>query len=251
MSGGQTLQDVRVLAVGASSGIGRSFAATAMEQGASVCVTARRGDLLEKLCAETGTGTPIVADVADADDCRRIVDEAMAAMGGIDLLVFTVGAGRLSHIDQPDPEDWLRAYSVNTLGPVLVTAAALPHLGPDSLVAFTSSESAGETRWGMSSYQASKAALDSTIKSWRNEHPERRFMRVVMGATIGTDFGAEFDNDLLGVAFERWIATGISMTLMEAENVGRHLAEVLAVAFAHPTVDVPDLVIDPRGQAWQ
>jgi len=222
-----------------------------MEQGATVCVAARRGDLLEKLCAESGTGTPIVADVADANDCRRIVDEAMAAMGGIDLLVFTVGAGRLSYIAEPDPDDWRRAFSVNTLGPVLVTAAALPHLGPDALVAFTSSESAGETRWGMSSYQASKAALDSTIKSWRNEHPERRFMRIVMGATIGTDFAAEFDNGMLGVAFERWAASGISMTAMETDDVGRHLAEVLGVALAHPQVDVPDLVVDPRGQAWQ
>jgi NAD(P)-dependent dehydrogenase (short-subunit alcohol dehydrogenase family) len=246
-----TLDGRRVLAVGASTGIGRAFAAAAMADGATVCVAARRRDLLEKLCAETGTGTPIVADVADAADCRRIVDEAVAAMGGIDLLVFTVGAGRLSHIAEPDPEDWLRSYSVNTLGPVLVTAAALPHLVPDALVAFTSSESASETRWGMSSYQASKSALDSTIKSWRNEHPERRFMRIVMGATIGTDFGSEFDNDLLTVAFERWMANGISMTLMEADNVGRHLAEVLAVALAHATVDIPDLVVDPRGQAWQ
>jgi NAD(P)-dependent dehydrogenase (short-subunit alcohol dehydrogenase family) len=241
----------RVLVVGASSGIGRSFAASAMEQGAQVCVAARRSDLLEKLCAESGAGTPIVADVADADDCRRIVDEAMAAMAGIDLLVFTVGAGRLSHIAEPDPDDWRRAFSVNTLGPVLVTAAALPHLGPDALVAFMSSESAGETRWGMSSYQASKAALDSTIKSWRNEHPERRFMRIVMGATIGTDFGTGFDNDMLGVAFERWAAGGISMTVMETDDVGRHLAEVLGVALAHPHVDLPDLVVDPRGQAWQ
>lgn len=245
------MEGVRVLAVGASTGIGRSFAASAMAQGATVCAAARRGDLLEKLCAEPGVGTAIVADVADAGDCRRIVDEALAAMGGIDLLVFTVGAGRLTHVAQPDPADWTQAFTVNALGPVLVTAAALPHLAPDAVVAFMSSESTGETRWGMSSYQASKAALDSSIRSWRCEHPERRFMRIVMGATIGTDFGAEFDNDMLGLAFERWSAGGISMSVMETDDVGRHLAGVLAVVMAQPTVDVPDLVLDPRGEAWQ
>jgi hypothetical protein len=76
-------------------------------------------------------------------------------------------------------------------------------------------------------------------------------MRIVMGATIGTDFGNEFDGELLGLAFERWSASGISMSVMETDDVGQHLAGVLAVVMAHPTVDVPDLVLDPRGEAWQ
>jgi NAD(P)-dependent dehydrogenase (short-subunit alcohol dehydrogenase family) len=237
----------KVLVVGASTGIGRSFASAAMADGATVCVAARRSELLEKLCAEAGSGTPIVADVSMPHDCTRIVDEALAAMGDIDLLLFTSGAGRLTEIAQPDPADWQQAFTVNTLGPVLVTAAALPRINSDAMIAFMSSESAGETRWGMSSYQASKAALDSTVRSWRAEHPERRFLRIVMGATIGTDFGNEFDATLLERAFERWTADGISSTLMESDAVGRQLADVLAAALAHPTVDMPDLVIDPRG----
>jgi NAD(P)-dependent dehydrogenase (short-subunit alcohol dehydrogenase family) len=237
----------KVLVVGASSGIGRSFAAAAIADGATVCVAARRQELLEKLCAEAGAGTPIVADLSIPEDCARIVDEAVGAMGDIDLLLFTSGAGRLTEIARPDPADWKRAYAVNTIGPVLVTAAALPRISPDAVIAFMSSESAGETRWGMSSYQASKAALDSTVSSWRNEHPERRFMRIVMGATIGTDFGNEFDGAMLEKAFERWAADGISAALMESDDVGRQLADILGAALAHPSVDMPDLVIDPRG----
>jgi hypothetical protein len=103
----------------------------------------------------------------------------------------------------------------------------------------------------MSSYQASKAALDSTVGSWRSEHPDRRFLRIVMGATIGTEFGNEFDPQMLGKAFERWLADGISATVMECDDVGRQLADVLAVALAHPQVDMPDLVIDPRGAPIQ
>jgi NAD(P)-dependent dehydrogenase (short-subunit alcohol dehydrogenase family) len=237
----------KILVVGASSGIGRSFASAAMADGATVCVAARRRELLDKLCADAGTGTPIVADISIPDDCARVVDEALTAMGDIDLLLFTSGAGRLTEIAAPDPADWKQAFTVNTLGPVLVTAAALRRIGSDAVVAFMSSESAGETRWGMSSYQAAKAALDSTVRSWRAEHPDRRFVRIVMGATIGTDFGNEFDGALLERAFERWAADGISSTLMESDQVGRQLADVLAATLAHPAVDMPDLVIDPRG----
>ena len=222
-----------------------------MSDGATVCVAARRREQLEKLCADTGAGTSIVADLNDPDACRRIVEEAIAAMGDIDLLLFTSGAGRLTHIGEPDPADWARAYAVNTIGPVLVTAAALPRINDDAIIAFMSSESTGETRWGMSSYQASKAALDSTVRSWRAEHPERRFLRIVMGATIGTEFGNEFDPALLEEAFERWAADGISAALMESDAVGRQLADILAVALAHPAVDMPDLVIDPRGLPFQ
>jgi NAD(P)-dependent dehydrogenase (short-subunit alcohol dehydrogenase family) len=102
----------------------------------------------------------------------------------------------------------------------------------------------------MSAYTSSKAALEATIRSWRVEHPERRFLRIVMGATMPTDFGTSFDANTLGTAFERWMAAGVAMTAMDTDEVGRHLAETLAVILAHPTIDVPELCLDPRGQAW-
>ena len=141
-------------------------------------------------------------------------------------------------------------YAVNVIGPTAITAAALPHLAPDALVSFLSSESTTETRWGMSAYTAAKAALEATIRSWRVEHPERRFQRIVMGATMPTDFGNGFGEAVLTTAFDRWAAAGVSMTFMETDEVGRHLAETMAVLLAHPTIDVPDLCLDPRGEAW-
>jgi hypothetical protein len=65
-----------------------------------------------------------------------------------------------------------------------------------------------------------------------------------------TDFGNGFGEAVLTTAFERWAAAGVSMTFMETDEVGRHLAEVMAVLLAHPTIDVPDLCLDPRGEPW-
>ncbi len=212
-------------------------------------MAARRVEKLVELCQEVGGGHPVGGDVTNPDDCSRLVHEAAERLGGLDLVVYAAGVGTLAPIAQADATAWRRDYEVNVIGPTLVCGAALPLLSADGLVAFISSEASAETRWGLSSYSASKSALDATIRFWRAEHPERRFQRIIMGATIPTEFGAGFGADVLDVAIPRWMSSGVAMTAMETDDVGRHLAEILAVILAHPAIDVPDLCLDPRGQA--
>lgn len=250
MSDAPIMDGARVLVVGASSGIGRAVAVHAARAGARVCGAARRTEALEAWCSEVGSGHPITADVADSDSCRRIVTEAVSHLGGLDLLVYAAGVGAMSRLEDANPQTWQRDYAVNVIGPTLVCGAALPFLASDGVVSFMSSEAATETRWGLSSYAATKAALDATVRAWRIEHPERRFQRIVMGATVGTDFGAQFDPDLLTTGIDRWQAAGVSLATMEADDVGRQLVEVFAVMLGHPAIDIPDLCFDPRGTPW-
>ena len=250
MTEAPTLHDARVLVVGGSSGIGRAIAVHAARAGAQVCVAARRTAELDALCHASPRSHAITADVSVSEDCARIVAESVVAMGGIDLVVYAAGTGTLARLVDADPGAWHRDYAVNVVGPTLVCGAALAELAPDGLVSFISSEAVTETRWGLSSYAASKAALDATIRSWRVEHPERRFQRIVMGATIGTDFGTGFDMELITRGLDRWAAAGVSMTMMDADDVGQQLTELYGVLLAHPQIDVPDLCLDPRGDAW-
>ena len=250
MNEAPTLRDARVLVVGGSSGIGRAIAVHASRAGAQVCVAARRTAALAALCEASPRSHAITADVTVPADCARLVAESVAAMGGIDLMVYAAGTGTLGRLVDADPDAWHRDYAVNVVGPTLVCGAALAELAPDGLVSFISSEAVTETRWGLSSYAASKAALDATIRSWRVEHPERRFQRIVMGATVGTDFGIGFDMGLITAGLDRWSAAGVSMNMMDADDVGQQLTEVYAVLLAHPQIDVPDLCLDPRGDAW-
>ena len=247
MSESPTLKGRRILVVGASAGIGEAFARSAAAAGAQVCVSARRLDKLQELCAELGSGHAVAADVADAGQCASLVASAVEHLGGLDLVLYTAGAARLAPLESADADAWRVSYDVNVVGPALVAQAALPHMTRDGMIAFLSSEGVHEFRWGLGTYAASKAALDTTITYWRNEHPDRRFSRIVIGATMPTDFGNNFtDVDLLTVALERWMNSGIAMTAMETSDVGQNLAELLGVVLAHPEIDVPDLYLDAR-----
>ena len=243
-----TLDGARVLVVGASSGIGRAFVEHAIGMGALVCASARRSDKLVELCEEAGGGHPVVADVTVSDDCSRLVSEATQALGGLDLVLYTAGSGTLAPVLDADADVWRRAYDVNVVGAMLVCRAALPVLSPDGLISFVSSDSAGAPRWGLGAYASSKSALDSAICSWRLEHPERRFQRIVMGPTFPTEFGSDFGDEVLRAAFDHWVAAGVEHTLMDTGDVGRQLAEVMAVVLSHPAIDIPDVRLHPRGK---
>lgn len=246
-----SLRDRRILVVGASAGIGRSFALHAISMGAEVCVAARRADKLAELCAAAGGGTALAADVTDAEQCARMVAEAVAALGGLDLVLYTAGSGVLAPVGTSSAEVWRHTFDVNVVGAMLVCQAAVPALAPDGVMSFMSSESTDAPRWGLGVYSATKTALDRAIGAWRLEYPGQRFQRVVMGATFPTEFGAGFDAGLLDTAFGHWSATGVPSALMDTDDVALELAEMLAVCLAHPAIELPDLTLQPRAQASQ
>ena len=80
----------RLLVTGGSQGIGEAVVQTARAAGHDVTFTGRDRARVEGLAAQTGAHG-LVADVTDADDNARTVDEALARMGGIDVLVNNAG----------------------------------------------------------------------------------------------------------------------------------------------------------------
>ena len=244
MSG--ALDGRRVLVVGASSGIGAALARAVSARGGSVTVSARRRDRLEALVEELGTGHLVAGDTTVPADTARVAAEAAAAMGGLDLMVYAAGYGVLQPLTSTEPETWADLYRVNVVGANLATAAALEHMDRGGLVAFVSSRTVEDANALFASYSATKAALDQCIRVWRAEHPDRRFMRVVMGNTLPTEFGDHMNLDLLGEAMEAWERQAVPGGLMHVDDVGAALAEAFAVALGHPDIDFPELKLDAR-----
>jgi NAD(P)-dependent dehydrogenase (short-subunit alcohol dehydrogenase family) len=236
----------RVLVVGASSGIGAALARAVAARGGSVTVSARRRERLDALVEEMGTGHAAAGDATVPGDARRVAREAVAAMGGLDLMVYVAGYGVLQPLDRTEPDTWSDVYRVNVVGANLAAAAALEHMDRGGLIAFVSSRTVEDANALFASYSASKAALDQCIRVWRAEHPERRFMRVVMGNTAGTEFSDHMNLDLLGEALDAWERQALPGGLMDVDEVGSALAEALAVVLSHPEIDFGELKLDAR-----
>src|ERR1700712_2990065 len=97
---------LRLLVVGASSGIGHAVAISAGERGAKVAVAARRMDLLNKLADDIG-GSAFELDVEDTGAIKRVVDAAATALGGLDAVVFTSTVVPFAHIEDTDLTTWM------------------------------------------------------------------------------------------------------------------------------------------------
>ena len=235
------LEGRRVLVVGASSGIGAALARAVAAGGGQVAVSARRSDRREELVAQMGTGYAVPGDATDPDDARRVADAAATALGGLDLMVYVAGYGVLQPLVETDPDTWTDVFRVNVVGANLAAAAALDHLGPDGIAAFVSSRTVDDANPMFATYSATKAALDQCIRVWRHEHPDRRFVRIVMGNTAPTEFADHMRPERLGEALEAWQGLGIPGGMMDVDDVGRALAEALAVALDHPGIDSSEI----------
>jgi 3-oxoacyl-[acyl-carrier protein] reductase len=122
----------RVIVTGASRGIGRAIARKLAARGDRVMACARSGDLLETLAREASDdGRTIRAHAADlraAEAPARLVDAAVAAFGGLDLVVHSAGATKRGDFFALTPEDYLDGFALKFHAGVALTRAAWPHL---------------------------------------------------------------------------------------------------------------------------
>jgi 3-oxoacyl-[acyl-carrier protein] reductase len=126
------LKGQTALVTGASTGIGRAIARTLAAEGARLAVVARRRELLETLGAEivaAGGIAPaiIVADIMAPDSPQRVRDEAVAALGAIDILVNCAGQSRPLPVEAGD-EQWDEALTLNFTRVRQLTHRVLPQM---------------------------------------------------------------------------------------------------------------------------
>jgi NAD(P)-dependent dehydrogenase (short-subunit alcohol dehydrogenase family) len=200
----------RVLVVGASSGIGRTLGLQAAAAGASVAFAARRRELVDSAAAEAGGGSVgLVCDVRDEASCAAVVADAVAALGGIDAVVYATAIDVLVRIADAPASVWADTFATNVFGAGLITAAALPHLrASKGRAVYVSASSVDRPLPGMGVYAASKAALETMVRAWQAEHPDLCFANVRVGSALGTGVTDSWDRDLLIELSSEWGAKG-------------------------------------------
>ncbi len=165
-----SLDGRRILVTGASSGLGAHTVRLLASRGAHVAAAARRLDRVETLAAELadapGRVVPFRADVTSESDVERLVERAVAELGGIDVLVNNAGMevqGDLEHLALEDLEAMLRG---NVVSVFLVVRAALSALRSSrGMVVNLGSTVVGRPPHGRFGYVASKAAVEAMTRA--------------------------------------------------------------------------------------
>jgi len=122
----------RALVTGASSGIGRAIALRFAAEGAHVAITGRRVERLTETGAQArahgGTVVEIAAEHTRAADNARAVEQAVAGLGGLDILINAAGVIGNDSIVSPRPEEWRRLLDSNLEAVYDLTHRATPHI---------------------------------------------------------------------------------------------------------------------------
>lgn len=166
------------LITGASSrGIGNSAAKLLAENGAKVCLVARREDKLQKAVGEIesagGTAMYVVADVSQEEDCKRAIEECVARFGQLDIMVLAAGiAGNMpmNLDDMFDTDEYRRVLGINLDGVFFMVKhgyAECSKGGHGSIVFINSL--AGFKAAGFVPYAAAKGAIRAWTKLFAKE----------------------------------------------------------------------------------
>lgn len=159
---------------GGNSGIGLATAKELVAQQATVIITGRRKDALEKVAKEIGA-VPFVADQSNVQDIIVLKQAIEQQFGAVDILFINAGiTGTASLIENADEDNFDTVMNINFKGAYFTLSKFIPILNDGASVVFLSSNTASMRSPQHSVYQSSKAALNSIAKTAAAELASRK-----------------------------------------------------------------------------
>ena len=160
------LAEKTALVTGSSRGIGRAIAEVLHEEGCRVVINGRDVVDLESTAAHLPGAVAVAGDVTRAVEASRILAEATAALGRLDILVCNVGGGRSVPPGEETYEEWQRVFALNLWSTTnMVEAARNTLTASQGVVVCVSSICGLEVVPGAPvTYSAAKAALNAYVR---------------------------------------------------------------------------------------
>ena len=202
----------RVLVAAASKGLGRAIAAEFVTEGARVAICSRERERIEQVARDIGAEKGITADVSTDAGCRAFIDGAVAALGGIDVLIVNAGGPKPGKFGDLDDAAWQKAFELTLLSAVRLTRMALPELrktkGSIVFSTSTSVRQPGSPAYGtLMLSNGLRAAVHGLLKTLATElAPDGIRVNAIQPGRIATERIAELDADTAkreGIAIEK------------------------------------------------
>ena len=206
-------QDKRVIVTGGAAGFGEALARAFAREGARVLVADLNESGAKDVAASLPEALACGIDVADEEQTRAMVEIAVDAWNGIDVVCPNAG---IPHRTQPlvelASEDFDRMFAINTRSVYLAAKYCVPHMGEGGAIVSTASIGGRRPRPGLTAYNASKAAVIALTRGLAAELAPK--IRVNCVAPVSSPTG--FDKHAVGVdalpeAIEKQVVAGIPM----------------------------------------
>ncbi len=170
--GSGRLSGRKALITGGDSGMGRAAAIAYAREGADVAINylpEEQPDALEVVDLIRRAGrkaAPIPGDIRTEGFCRQLVERAVSALGGLDIVVCNAARQQsIPSILDVTTEEFDRTMKTNIYAPFWIIKAALPHLEPGAVIIGTASEQAYDPSPDLYAYAQTKAATMNYVKS--------------------------------------------------------------------------------------
>jgi NAD(P)-dependent dehydrogenase (short-subunit alcohol dehydrogenase family) len=162
----------KALITGGDSGMGRAAAIAYAREGADVAINyfpteQPDADEVLALIKEAGRkGVALPGDLREEAFCKKLIDDAVKELGGLDILVCNAARQQTrASIQEVSTEDFDATMKTNVYAPFWMIKAALPHLQPGSVIIATSSEQAHDPSPELYDYAQTKACTTNYVRS--------------------------------------------------------------------------------------
>jgi len=184
------LQNKVAVITGGNSGIGLAVAKLFSAEGATVAVTGRSAETLEKAEGIIGHGAKgFVTDVSSPADIQQTYSKISRHTGKFDILVVNAGVGPSAPLTDFTEEQFDETSDINFKGTFFSVQRALPYLNDGASVILTSSATNEKGFPGYAAYAATKAAIRSLARSFSAELLSSKIrVNVISPGAVDTPF---------------------------------------------------------------
>lgn len=242
----ETLAGKVALVTGASSGIGEATAIALAAAGATVAISARRADRLEGLVqqieAAGGKALALPGDMMVEADAIKAVDDTVAKLGRIDILINSAGVMQAGGVENCDLDEYRRVFDINMFATLYTCKVAVPHMlaqGGGDIV--TISSLAGRKGGPFTNaYSASKHAVNSFTDAMRQELGDRNIrVTILMPGATTTEVGDNITDPNWRTAIQAHVS---KEGAVKASEVGDTIVYILSLP---RNVNISEICIRP------